>query len=157
MGAADNTGEYLGSKTVAAGVIFANKPTANDINKLIPVKQRAKRSHGVESFAYYTTNECEHELSVATEECIKPYNAGASHGRVTVSSMKKDGVKFINSGILMDTGDLFDDLLDQNTADRLGLQYNEVPDRLKSADGQRVELLGRSKQSVYIMFPPLQV
>ena len=32
-----------------------------------------------------------------------------------------------------------------------------MPDRLKSADGQRVELLGRSKSSVYIMFPPLQV
>ena len=37
------------------------------------------------------------------------------------------------------------------------MKYNEVPNRLKSADGQRVELLGRSQTSVYIMFPPLQV
>ena len=128
-----------------------------EINELLAVKQRAKPSHGVEQFSYYTTNNCDHKVSHATGICDKPYNVASPKDSIVLTNVDNEKLKFVNTGILLDTGDLFDDLLDEETAKKLGLQYNEVPDRLKSADGQKVELLGRSKTNIFIMFPPLKI
>ena len=102
-----------------------------EINELLAVKQRAKPSHGVEQFSYYTTNNCDHKVSHATGICDKPYNVASPKDSIVLTNVDNEKLKFVNTGILLDTGDLFDDLLDEETAKRLGLQYNEVPDRWK--------------------------
>ena len=90
-----------------------------EINELLAVKQRAKPSHGVEQFSYYTTNNCDHKVSHATGICDKPYNVASPKDSIVLTNVDNEKLKFVNTGILLDTGDLFDDLLDEETAKRI--------------------------------------
>jgi hypothetical protein len=115
--------ERMKIKTTAAVVLFSRRPTMNEINQLKRVHQPAFPTRGVGEFEYFTSSLCAHPVSNTSVSCMNPINVASRITQTHISTNHTKNLRYVNAPLLIDTGDLFTDLISKQIVDQLQIEY----------------------------------
>ena len=163
------TGRYVGAtnssgnketayvqKTVGVITLFNRKPTITETKRLSEIHQSDKLKLGIQDFYYTVADKTPDEVTKSRNDNISPINIKSKiHlNHITNQSMPEGKVlKFANTTALVDSGNLFADVITEGLCQQLGIEYeSKSKPSLHSANGQPIDVIGRVKDNIFFKF-----
>ena len=113
---------------------------------MVTIKQRGNSELGISPFYYVCTNPGELITNVP------PINVSSKNSD---SDLLNKPLLYANKGCLIDSGNLFNDIISRETAESLGLKFTPHSEKLHSANGKEINIIGRYSEMLYFIIPPI--
>ena len=136
--------------------LFNRKPNTSELKRLSEIHQVAKPKVGIQDFSYTVADFTPDIIARSTNDNISPINVKSQTHLNHITNNNFPGgqiLKFANTTALVDTGNLFEDVITEDLCKQLCIPYehNSSPS-LHSANGQPINIIGRTKNDLTFKF-----
>ena len=130
-------------KTVALITLFNRRPTSTEINRINVVKRRENRKAGLNTFNYSCTLPVADNI-IGNNENLSPINSFSKPLDMFITKSSITGpCQFANLGCLIDSGNLFSDVISKTYCENLQIDCIKNDSRLQSANGKIISILDK--------------
>ena len=116
----------------------------------------AKPKVGIQDFTYTVADFTPDTITKSTNDNISPINVKSQTHLNHLTNNNVPGgqiLKFANTTALVDSGNLFEDVITEELCKQLGISYDNSSDpSLHSANGQPISVIGRTKNDLTFKF-----